>query len=120
VGAAKALLQADPLPLVTFGPDCFYQPFMAAALKVAKRASRIVVQAPTTAAVRAALSAGLGIGVLRKGQLVQMPGLYLFDELTRPLPKAAQVLRISRSLPRRIAGPLEAAIAEATVTADLL
>jgi DNA-binding transcriptional LysR family regulator len=116
VAADKGLAQANPLPLVTFGPDCFYRPLMIAALKTAGRANRIVVQAPSTEAVKGALLAGLGIGVLRKGQVAEMPDLRPLAGLTAPLPAVAQVLRISRTLPRRIAGPLKAAITESTLT----
>jgi DNA-binding transcriptional LysR family regulator len=119
VAADKDLAQANPLPLVTFGPDCFYRPLMVRALQAAGRANRIVVQAPSTAAVKVALSAGLGIGVLRKRQVTEMPDLQPLGSLAAPLPTVAQVLRISGDVPRRLAGPLRSVITEAAVLADL-
>jgi DNA-binding transcriptional LysR family regulator len=119
VATDKDMAHAKPLPLVTFGPDCFYRPLMIEALKTAKRASRIVVQAPSTEAVKAALLAGLGVGVLRKSQAEGIPNLQPLRGLTQALPAVAQILRISQSLPRRIAGPLKSAIATSTAPADL-
>ncbi len=119
VAADKDLAQANPLPLVTFGPDCFYRPLMVKALQDVRRASRVVVQAPSTAAVRAALLAGLGVGVFRKRQLAEVPDLWPLGGLTAPLPAVAQVLRFSRDLPRRLAGPLKSAITEPSVLVDL-
>src|SRR5579862_3702929 len=109
------MAHADPLPLVTFGPHCFYLPLMVGALKAAGRASRIVVQAPSTEAVKVAVLAGLGVGVLRKGQVAEIPDLKALHELDAPLPTVAQVLRISRKLSRRIAGPLKSAITESAL-----
>lgn len=115
VAVDKEMAHADPLPLVTFGPDCFYRPLMVGALKAAGRASRIVVQAPSTEAVKVALLAGLGVGVLRKGQVAQIPDLKALAGLDVQLPAVAQVLRISRTLSRRIAGPLKSAITESAL-----
>lgn len=119
VAADKDLAQANPLPLVTFGPDCFYRPLMVKALQDARRANRVVVQAPSTAAVKTALLAGLGVGVFRKRQLMEVPDLQPLNSLTAPLPAVAQVLRFSGDLPRRLAGPLKSAITEPSVLVDL-
>ncbi|WP_119302188.1 LysR family transcriptional regulator [Dongia deserti] len=119
VAANDDLGQANPLPLVTFGPDCFYRPFMVRALQHVRRSNRIVVQAPSTAAVKAALLAGLGVGVLRKRQLVEVPDLQPLGSLTAPLPAVAQVLRFSGDLPRRLAGPLRSVITEPALLAHL-
>jgi DNA-binding transcriptional LysR family regulator len=115
VGVDKDMAYTNPLPLVTFGPDCFYRPLMIGALKTAGRASRIVVQAPSTQAVKVAILAGLGVGVLRRGQVTEIPELKALTGLDVPLPAVAQVLRISRRLSRRIAGPLKSAIAESAL-----
>ena len=56
-----------PLPLVTFGPGCFYGRVAAALLDAAGIEHEEVLQSASIAGVRAAVSAGFGVALMNRG-----------------------------------------------------
>jgi len=68
VQAADAAFPLDaPLPLVTFGPGCFYGRVAAALLDAAGVAYEEVLQSASIAGVRSAVSAGFGVALMNRG-----------------------------------------------------
>ncbi len=68
VQAADAEFSADdPLPLVTFGSQCFYGRVAGGLLDAAGIAYEEVLQSASIAGVRAAVSAGFGVALMNRG-----------------------------------------------------
>lgn len=85
-----------PVPLVTFGAHCFYRPLSEPLLDAAGIEHAVALSVGTTASVRTALTAGLGVGVLGER--------YLGDDLVEwsraaELPPLPQVHQIARTVP---------------------
>lgn len=65
VAAASASAQwPDPLPVALYAADCPYRQAMLEALKRDGRAWRVVLDSPSTQAVRACVEAGLAVGLM--------------------------------------------------------
>jgi len=100
----------DPLPYISFGPDCFYHPVASRALADAGRTFRIVLESPALRTVRDAVAAGLGIAILDRTTVghgtVELPEL----NAAAPLPTATYVVRAGRSIPDRLAHTVTAEI----------
>lgn len=101
------------VPLITFGANGFYRPVSEPILERAGVPYTYTVSAPTSAGVRAAVAAGLGVAVLGSryvgGELVEWHRAAGFD----PLPRALQVVRTVPGESPSIAAPLtEAIVAE--------
>jgi DNA-binding transcriptional LysR family regulator len=60
-------LSAPPLPLVTWGPRCFFGTLASQLLSASAIDHRINYELPTIAAVRTALTSGAGIALLNRG-----------------------------------------------------
>ena len=56
--------EADPVPLISFGPRCLYEPWLMAGLEAAGRSARHAMECPSIQGVQRAIEAGLGVGVL--------------------------------------------------------
>ncbi|MGF1529028.1 MAG: LysR family transcriptional regulator [Candidatus Competibacterales bacterium] len=85
VGSVDVALPMEPLPLVAFGRDCLYRQLACAALDRRGAPWFPVLEAPSIASVRAALLAGVGVGVLAARHMVT--GLVALDtSLLPPLP----------------------------------
>ena len=63
-GSEVDLSHLDPLPLISFGPDCLYEPFLAEALEAAGYRHHRILECPSIQGVCAAVRAGLGVAVL--------------------------------------------------------
>ncbi len=61
----------DPLPLVTFGPQCFYGRVAGALLDAAGIAYEEVLESASIAGVRAAVSAGFGVALMNRGFMAE-------------------------------------------------
>ena len=61
----------DPLPLVTFGSQCFYGRVAGALLDAARIPYEEVLQSASIAGVRAAVSAGFGIALMNRGFMTE-------------------------------------------------
>ncbi len=94
-GAEVDLGELDPVPLISFGPDCLYEPFLTEALDRAGRRHRRMLECPSIHGVCAAVRAGVGVAVLNTPHV---------DEAMRPwgepidLPEVAFVLRSTPAL----------------------
>lgn len=65
VQAADADLDdVDDVPLISFGPQCLYEPWFASAMADDGRSYRTVMECPSIQGVQAAVTAGLGVAVL--------------------------------------------------------
>lgn len=100
------------VPLITYGENGFYRPVSEPILERHGIRYTYTVSAPTSASVRAAVGAGLGVGVLASW--------YLDDEVVEwaraadfePLPVVRQIVRTVPGEQPDIAGPLIAAIVD--------
>lgn len=83
----------DPVPLVSYGNDCCYRPLAWDALDAAGLTRRHAFSGSSTSSVEAAISAGLGVGVISRrrlsGDIVEWePPVPL-----EPLPAMRQIVR---------------------------
>jgi DNA-binding transcriptional LysR family regulator len=100
------------VPLITFGENGFYRPVSEPILERHGIPYTYTVSAPTSAGVRAAVAAGLGVGVLASW--------YLDDEIVEwaraadfePLPDVRQIVRTVPGEQPAIAAPLIEAIVD--------
>lgn len=93
VAARPAVAALRPLPLVTFGPNCFYHPKALSLLQRAGQEAFVLVQAPSAATVRAAVESGLGLGVLARPAVPQ--AAWILPE-TAGLPALPEVVHVQR------------------------
>ncbi len=102
----------EVVPLVTFGENGFYRPVIEPILERQHIAYTYTVSAPTSAAVRAAVAAGLGVGVLASRHLgddiAEWARAVDFD----PLPPVRQIVRTVPGEQPAIAAPLIEAIVD--------
>ncbi len=85
--------ESGPVPMITFGDDCFYQQLAEPILDNAGLSHHVVFSGQSSSAVRAAVEAGLGVGLLSTR--------YVGDEMVSwepgkhldPLPRVFQVAR---------------------------
>lgn len=83
---------ADEVPLISFGPDCLYEPWFASAMADAGRGWRTVMECPSIQGVQAAVAAGLGVAVLNTPHITDAMRPWLgLGQLA--LPPVAFVLR---------------------------
>ncbi len=100
------------VPLITFGEHGFYRPVSEPILEKHGIPYTYTVSAPTSSSVRAAVAAGLGVGVLASW--------YLGDDIVEwaraaefeALPDVRQIVRTVPGEQPEIAGPLVAAIVD--------
>ena len=77
----------DEVLLISFGPQCLYEPWFASAMADAGRSYRTVMECPSIQGVQAAVTAGLGVAVRHSDGMRPWVGLGL------ALPPVAFVLR---------------------------
>ena len=82
-------------PLVTFGENCFYRPLSEPLLSDAGIKHTVAISVQSSAGVRAAIEAGLGVGVLARrhvyGEVIEWPRSAQLPDL----PHVEQVARLS-------------------------
>ena len=82
----------DEVSLISFGPDCLYEPWFASAMADAGLRWRTVMECPSIQGVQAAVEAGLGVAVLNTPHVTEAMRPYEpLDDHT--LPSVAFVLR---------------------------
>jgi len=88
----------DPVPLVTFGPHCFYRPLAESRLEPSGRSYEVTVECENSAGVISAVEAGLGVAILNVDHRAAAgAGDHLTDlGLPDDLPDAMFVARLSR------------------------
>ncbi|WLS80395.1 LysR substrate-binding domain-containing protein [Erwinia pyri] len=65
----SAVALEDPLPLAVHTEQCPYRQAMIASLKASGRRSRIVLESPSSQAVKACVEAGLAVGLIDHGKV---------------------------------------------------
>ncbi len=118
VASCEPIEFGDPLPLITFGEHCFYRSLSEPDLVSAGIDSTVAFSASTIAGVQAAITAGLGVGVLGSsyvgGDIVPWEG-------AADLPELPMVHQVARTVPGEPAAVATALIDEiATVLLDPL
>lgn len=100
------------VPLITYGTNGFYRPVSEPILERHGVDYEYTVNAPTSANVRAAVEAGLGVAVLRErfltDDVVEWKRAAEFD----PLPRTQQVVRTAPGDPSAVAAAVVDAIAQ--------
>ncbi|MEM8706619.1 MAG: LysR family transcriptional regulator [Actinomycetota bacterium] len=80
------------VPLISFGPQCLYEPWFASAMADVGRSHRTVMECPSIQGVQAAVTAGLGVAVLNTPHITD--GMRPWSGLGQlALPPVAFVLR---------------------------
>lgn len=83
------------IPLITFGPDCFYIPYIYDALRNTGHAFSNILECPTHSGVFSAVASGLGISVINRRSIppdvVEVP-----PEVLGELPTIAYVARLGK------------------------
>ncbi len=98
VQAAESDFPADePLPLVTFGPRCFYGRVAGTLLDAAGVAYEEVLQSASIAGVRAAVSSGFGVALMNRGFMTADQSTWPGAAAVATAPEIHYVLRASRA-----------------------
>jgi len=87
-------LAASPLPLVTWGPRCFFGTLASRLLTANDIDHTISYELPTIAAVRTALTNGAGIALLNRGVIADTELITTGPPALPELPRVAYVLRL--------------------------
>lgn len=87
----------DPVPLVTFGPQCFYRPLAEARLEANGRSHEVTVECENSAGVISAVEAGLGVAILNTDHRAAVAAADHLTDLGLPddLPDAMFIARLS-------------------------
>ncbi len=101
------------MPLVTFGPNCFYRPIAAAGVRKAGRAFGGMLECPSAAGVMAAVAQGLGVAVVNRRNLALAPAVETPNLTESPLPSIAYVVRTRTARPKNVERALAAEIRHA-------
>ncbi|CAI1223802.1 LysR family transcriptional regulator [Serratia quinivorans] len=84
----------DRVKLVSYGPDCFYRRLAQERLSAAGIACQVSVECPSVAGMLAAISAGMGIGLLNQQSVDRRVQIEANFERSLPLPPVAHALRL--------------------------
>lgn len=87
----------EPVPLITFGPNCFYRPLAEARLEANGRSHEVTVECENSAGVISAVEAGLGVAILNVDHRAAVSAGDHFTDLGLPddLPDAVFIARLS-------------------------
>jgi DNA-binding transcriptional LysR family regulator len=88
-----------PVPLVTFGTDCFYQTLSEPLLRAAGIDSSVAFSASSTRGVRAAVAAGLGVAVMSSWHLADGEDDIVEWPRGERLPRLPDVHQVARTVP---------------------
>ncbi|MGO2368434.1 MAG: LysR family transcriptional regulator [Serratia sp. (in: enterobacteria)] len=84
----------DNLKLVSYGPDCFYRRLAEERLRAAGIAYKVSVECPSVAGMLAAISAGMGVGLLSQQSIDRRVQIETVFDHMLPLPAVAHALRL--------------------------
>lgn len=84
----------DRVKLVSYGPDCFYRRLAQERLSAAGIAHQVSVECPSVAGMLAAISAGMGIGLLNLQSIDRRVQVETSLESRLPLPLVAHAMRL--------------------------
>lgn len=96
VPAGWQYTDGSTVALVTYGTGCFYGNLAQDRLQAAGIRCKVAVQCPSTDGVLAAISAGLGVGLVTAGNIDKRVEISRLFEHRMPLPEVANVLRYSQ------------------------
>jgi len=107
-------LAAPRLPLITWGPRCFFGTLASQLLSASGIGHRVNYELPTIAAVRTALTNGAGIALLNRGVIADAAHTTLGLTTTGPpaLPEAPRVAYVLRRRPDTTDNPLHDLVAD--------
>ncbi len=108
----------EPLPLVLSNGPCIFRNAVLSALDAIGRPWRIVLSTPSLAGMRAALRAGLGVGVRTERWLE--PDLRILGDDLPPLPDVELVLLTAADTGEEVVERLRTALCEALLPASAL
>ena len=91
-GLAADFDDADPVPLIRYGPGSLYDPYLTAAVTAAGRTYRTALDQATIAGHQNAIAAGLGVGILNTPNITEQMRPWAAVSPTT-LPRVAFVLR---------------------------
>ena len=108
----------NPLPLITFGPNCFYRPVAQAALEEADIPFYIAFESESSHGVAAAISAGLGVCLLDSHNVREDHVSWSHPDIAADAGELLYVIRTDRRVRsaavRALADELEAALQTAS------
>jgi len=92
------LKPGEPVPLITFGPHCFYRPLAESRLEPSGRTYEVTVECENSAGVISAVEAGLGVAILNVDHRAAAGASDHLTDLGLPddLPDAMFVARLSK------------------------
>lgn len=108
-----------PIPLITFGDDCFYRQIAQPLLEAAGLEYRIVFSGQSSSAVRAAVEAGLGVAILSTRYVEGDMVAWAPDVEIDPLPEVFQIARTASGPREPVVDALFHAIVETTKTTPI-
>lgn len=94
------------VPLITFGEHCFYRPLSEPLLAAGGIDFNVSFSVSSTSGVRAAIEAGLGVGVLSRRYLGGDVVEWATAQRLEPLPPVYQIARVGPETPSAIVGAL--------------
>lgn len=84
------------IPLITFGPNCFYLPHIYSALRAAGHSFRNVLECPTRSGVFSAVASGLGVSVINR-RSIPVDVVEVSPDILGHLPRIAYIARLSKA-----------------------
>ena len=116
-GLAADFTDADPVPLISFGPRSLYHPHLTALLDAAGRPHRTALEWPSIRGVQRAVEAGLGVGILNTPNITERMRPWTgIDPIE--LPTAAFVLRSRAGAGNQLIDALRGHLSAALRSAD--
>ncbi len=112
-GLSFALDPGAPLPLAILDRDCWWRDMPSKALEAAGRDWRPSYRSSSFSSLRAAIRAGLGVGVLPAGAVDAGMRVLTAEDGLPPLPVAHRVIMVRANAPTALAGAMSAAIRDA-------
>ena len=117
-GLAVDLDDADPVPLVVFGPSGLYYRQATDLLDAAGRAHRLALRWASIRGVQGAIEAGLGVGILNTANITERMRPWTGIDMT-DLPPTALILRCGDGARQdELVGALRAQLTETLTLAD--
>lgn len=81
------------LKLITWGPDCFYRRLAEEKLRQANMTFTVMLECPSVAGMLAAITAGLGVGIMNEYSVAKTVGYISELEQIMPLPCVDSLMR---------------------------
>lgn len=112
-GLSYTLDPDAPLPLAILDRECWWREMPSKALEAAGRDWKASCRSSSFSSLRAAIRAGLGVGVLPAGSVDAGMRILAADDGLPPLPLAHRVIMVRADAPKPLTSAMAAAIQEA-------